>query len=338
MKERLNYLDILKGIAILCIVLLHYEDGIFPECINIIIGSFMITAFYVNTGILYAIKSEKPTLRKLATKRFKGLIKPYIWFSILILLFDSILWLFKEQSTLFLLKELFYTITLRGIGTLWFLPVLYIAELIFIRSLSHKCWIIIVISSIAYLLLYGWLVQNDLLSQFSDIQNAMLSSLFLTINRIIIAIGIIEISFIIEKRYGKILHNTAKRGLLWGVLFVMIGVVLICKFNFSILYIIDWVRKMIAYVLLPYGLSLILYTTKQSCITQILSFYGRNSLIVMATHYSFLLSICTLVNKYWGTGGNLMGIASLIYFIISVIIEIPIIYLVNKHFKFLIGK
>lgn len=335
MKERLNYLDTLKGIAILCIVLLHYENGIFPKYINTIIGTFMITAFYVNTGILYAVKSEKTDIRNLVTKRFNQLIKPYIWFSILILLFDSILWLFKEQSTIFLLKEFFYTITLRGIGTLWFLPVLYVAELIFVRSLSHKYWTIIV-SSIGYLLLYGWLVQNNILLQFSDIQNAILSSILLTINRIIIAIGTIGISFIIEKRYGEALHSDTMRSLLWGGLFAMIGIVVILiSLN---LYIADWVRKMIAYVLLPYGLSLILYTTKLSCITQTLSFYGRNSLIVMATHYSFLLTICTLFNKYWGTGGNLMGIASLIYFVISVIVEIPIIYLVNKYFKFLIGK
>lgn len=59
MKERLNYLDTLKGIVILCIVLLYYEDSIFPEYINTLIGSFVITAFYVNTGILYAVKLEK---------------------------------------------------------------------------------------------------------------------------------------------------------------------------------------------------------------------------------------------------------------------------------------
>lgn len=87
----------------------------------------------------------------------------------------------------------------------------------------------------------------------------------------------------------------------------MIGGILICKFNYPNLYIADWVRKMMVYILLPYGLSLILYTTKQSCIIQILSFHGRNSLIVMVAHYSFLLTICTLFNKYWGTGGVSYG-------------------------------
>lgn len=337
MNERLNYLDTLKGIAILCIVLLHFEDGVFPKYINTIIGFFMITAFYVSTGIIYAVKSESPDIRSLVVKRFNQLIKPYIWFSILILLFDLILWLFREQSTTFILKEFFYTITLRGIGTLWFLPVLYIAELIFVRSLSHKCWIIIV-SSIGFLLLYGWITQNNILMKFSDIQSAMLSSILLTIYRIIVAVGTIGGSYIIEKCYGKFLHSSAKRSLLWGVLFVMIGIAVIYISNFQIIYLVDWVRKMIAFVMLPYGLSLILYSIKQSCITQALSFWGRNSLIVMATHYSFLLTICTLFNKYCGTGGDLTGKVSLIYFVIAVIVEVPIIYFVNKYLKFLIGK
>lgn len=59
MQQRLYYLDILKGIAILCIMLLHYEDGVFSPQLNNVIGSFMITAFYVNTAILYTAKDRK---------------------------------------------------------------------------------------------------------------------------------------------------------------------------------------------------------------------------------------------------------------------------------------
>lgn len=39
-----------KGLSILCIVLLHYGLGAFPNQINVFIGSFMITAFYVTSG------------------------------------------------------------------------------------------------------------------------------------------------------------------------------------------------------------------------------------------------------------------------------------------------
>lgn len=47
MKERLRYLDISKGIAIICIVLLHYDNGVIPLRANVFIGSFMISLFYV---------------------------------------------------------------------------------------------------------------------------------------------------------------------------------------------------------------------------------------------------------------------------------------------------
>lgn len=48
--QRERYIDIVKGLAILCIVLLHYENGLFPTKVNVFVGSFMITTFYVTAA------------------------------------------------------------------------------------------------------------------------------------------------------------------------------------------------------------------------------------------------------------------------------------------------
>ena len=34
--QRERYIDIVKGLAILCIVLLHYENGLFPTKVNVL--------------------------------------------------------------------------------------------------------------------------------------------------------------------------------------------------------------------------------------------------------------------------------------------------------------
>ena len=52
---RERYVDIAKGIAILCIALLHYENGIFPQQLNTFIGSFMVSMFYVASGWISAL-------------------------------------------------------------------------------------------------------------------------------------------------------------------------------------------------------------------------------------------------------------------------------------------
>ena len=44
-------IDQLKGLAIICITLLHFEAGLIPADINTWIGSFMITAFYFTCGL-----------------------------------------------------------------------------------------------------------------------------------------------------------------------------------------------------------------------------------------------------------------------------------------------
>ena len=51
-ENRERFLDIAKGIAIICIVLLHVEEGVIPTSLNTFIGSFMISMFYITTGWL----------------------------------------------------------------------------------------------------------------------------------------------------------------------------------------------------------------------------------------------------------------------------------------------
>ena len=134
---RLLYIDILKGWSILCIVFLHFETGVIPGWLNAWIGNFMIAAFYFTSGWLSGIKPKDITLKELAKKRWQTLGKPYIYFSILILLFDIILWVAGHYDIKYIAREIFKTITLRGIGTLWFLPSLFGGEIIF-RFLHNK--------------------------------------------------------------------------------------------------------------------------------------------------------------------------------------------------------
>ena len=127
---RHRYIDIVKGLSILCIVLLHYEVGVFPKELNIFIGSFMITAFYVTSGWLDAMGSKAISIKEYTRKRFQQLGKPYIYWSVIILMFDLILCLFNYYDAQYLAKEIYKTITLRGIGTLWFLPALFFGGII----------------------------------------------------------------------------------------------------------------------------------------------------------------------------------------------------------------
>ena len=67
--QRERYIDMAKGLAILCIVLLHYENGLFPTEVNTFVGSFMISMFYVTSGWLMASRKNISTTKELLQKR-----------------------------------------------------------------------------------------------------------------------------------------------------------------------------------------------------------------------------------------------------------------------------
>lgn len=90
-KQRERYIDMVKGLSILCITFLHYEQGILPQCINIFIGSFMITAFYVTSGWVSAMHPVQRSSKEIIKKRWKQLGIPYLWWTAIILVFDLIL-------------------------------------------------------------------------------------------------------------------------------------------------------------------------------------------------------------------------------------------------------
>ena len=73
---RLLYIDILKGIAILCITLLHFESGFFPAWLNSWIGNFMISAFYFSTGWITGTKKKEITVKDLFYRRLNSLGNP----------------------------------------------------------------------------------------------------------------------------------------------------------------------------------------------------------------------------------------------------------------------
>ena len=87
---RIETIDCLKGLAILCITLLHFESGIIPSDVNTWIGLFMISAFYFSVGWIAGIKKSETKPKDLFFKRLHQLRIPYLWFSAAILLFDLI--------------------------------------------------------------------------------------------------------------------------------------------------------------------------------------------------------------------------------------------------------
>ncbi len=203
--HKVDYIDVYRGISILCITLLHYEQGVFPAWLNVFIGSFMIAAFYLVSGWVMGQKEEQPKTSILVKKRLKSLGVPYLSFTIILLCFDLILCIFNYYDIYFVAREVYKSITLRGIGTLWFLPALFFGEILLSLIIKRRWWwqLLLLLAALAYASGYGYWCAN-----FRNLSDAtqIIDAPFRTINSALQAFVILLYSYYASlwyKRYVK---------------------------------------------------------------------------------------------------------------------------------------
>ena len=126
MKEKINYIDYSKGIAILFVIFGHVYSG--NNIATTWIYSFHMPLFFIISGFLLKLNKNKDT-KSMILKKFKSLMVPYILFSIINIVG---FYLIKDLSYEVFKGNIFNTITLFGIGALWFLPALFISETLFL--------------------------------------------------------------------------------------------------------------------------------------------------------------------------------------------------------------
>ena len=135
LKIRNPILDLMKGIAICLVVLGHHEN-----ILTNYIYSFHMPLFFLLSGIVH--KNEE-NLKYFVKKKIKNLLVPYFLYSISLF----IIWFFigkhygmalkEEISTKSVLLGIIYSanlgerISLNVVGPLWFLPCLFIVEILF---------------------------------------------------------------------------------------------------------------------------------------------------------------------------------------------------------------
>ena len=335
-KKRLDYIDATKGVAILCITFLHFEQGVIPAWLNLWIGMFMISAFYVTSGWVTGINNWSITAKEVLKKRIRQLGIPYLWFSLLIIIFD-ILWVaLGLMESGILLRDIYKTVVLRGIGTLWFLPVLLIGEYIFtLIKNSKQRWMWAAIGLAITLLvnhLYNsyWLPIRDNCELYKILDAPMQP-----IVRGLYAWPIIAIGYLLGKRWGKSIMEVKKFWLLsTSALLFAISFILIIEPPFNIYYI----NGLLSNTLPAIAFMCLFAVFTKGIITRFFTYWGVNSLILMCTHVSITLEILMAFDKYILHHLTSEGPKTIIYFVICIILTYPLVYLFNGKLKFMLGR
>lgn len=335
-KKRLDYIDATKGVAILCITFLHFEQGVIPAWLNTWIGLFMISAFYVTSGWVSGISNRSLRPKELLKKRIKQLGVPYLWFSLLIIAFDTLWVLLGFMEKGILLRDIYKTIVLRGIGTLWFLPVLVIGEYIFALIRNTKRFWLWGAIGLAITLVVNFVYNTYWLpiSENSELHR-IIDAPMQPIVRGLYAWPIIAIGFITAKKWGyRIIKENKMKLFAISALLFAISILLVVKPTFNIYYISGVLNNT-----LPAIAFMCLFAVfSRNMITSFFSYWGVNSLILMCTHFSITMEIMKTFDRMVLHCPAFEGPRTLIYFATGVLLTYPMVFLFNGPLKFMIGK
>lgn len=250
---------------------------------------------------------------------------PYFVFEILFAVYLCISRYLAEGLTIdFVIKKLLVIISFSGLHTTWFLPCLLLTEIIFSISIraGKQCCVSVMISS----MLIGLLISES-------------SGYSVVFFRSLIACGFFAIGFTanqwwMHEQYPAIVVLSV---IIYGFSAVRNGLVSIadCSYGNTGLFILNALLG--SFILLQ--LSIWLHRdSKQTRIISGLEYIGRNSMIVLCTQ-SFVIEAVRLVDHklfhsilpqlgYW---------EGLVFCIIIVLTEIPIIVISRKYFPYLFG-
>ena len=363
MTKRITYFDLAKGLGIILVVLGHISD--ISEELRGWISSFHMPLFFVIAGMLIYVKNEEKLPGKdIIVKKFKGIIVPYLWFSLIYVPIDIMNLFIHNVDKHTFIQNLLSSVTFSGISVMWFLPALFLGELFALAiikatvdkfgsrdNLLHiKIAILIslAISIISYLV---WKPMGEL---YSANEGSYLYATLLGFVRVFFR-GLILSSFVVfgygfQATLSKIdSKNDSSEGisktriitLVVGVVLFLVNVLLslingcvdthflILK-NIPAFYVCACLGS-VSLILICKGIGSIKY----------LEYFGKNSLIIMATHLQcYILYIGVLfgvrVNQYVTHAKSYVYAFNVV--VVTMIIEVLVIEIINRFFPFVVGK
>ncbi len=342
-----------KGIGIFFVALGHMED--ISTGTRIWISSFHMPLFFIISGILMAVKNEPSNnLSFSVKKRFRGIIIPYLWFSLSYFVIDILnlnvvhnidLHTFIEDT---IDSAIFY-----GMSVLWFLPALFLASVGFLflkKKLPDKMLIplLLVFALVAYLIK----------KQFEGIYELNADSFVITtlikivyiILRSVIAQSFVGYGYYLKRLYDRILDRSEKaRGIMekrigafvTGAAFLAVNIIIALNsecydfrnmlFNNIFLY----------YIAAFAGCFGFVFIFKALIPIRIITYFGRNSMIVMACHINYYIlyagiKLAWLVDSFNTHAKHYVFVAvtMITVFALSAIV----IEAINRFFPFVLGK
>ncbi len=343
-KQRLDWLDVLKCIAMFAVVAGHAANGETPDTLKYYIYSFHMPLFFIISGMSFYLQTSRReySLPEMFLNKCRTLLWPYLIFNLLFLplwfcyfkLFDP-----SAGSIPSLLVAILYSNhswSSLPISASWFLTVLFLATiLLFIvmkackgsdRLLFIICMLLGIGGYIISLfdsvnLLYPWHLSTV------PIASMLLMFGYLFMKHIDTFDGIIF--------RGK--EKSASRALILAAWIVgaFIAGMAFARFNVKVSMSLHHYGNFILFLGAVIAFSLIFYILSRIIPPfGILKFIGRNTIVYLCTHELCIIAMTVLSPATNSFVTHYPVLAALVIFIVL----IPVAYVVERWLPFLIGR
>jgi len=358
---RLHWIDALKGIGIIFVVLAHHS---LPIALDTYIFSFHMPLFFFISGFLFDFGKYSESAAGFVKGRFRSLIVPYFCFALLTCLFYFLLDTgfqpgvtnieFFENSALYGIYSILYALgpLVSYNPPLWFLSCLFVTELLFYgfaKKYYGKTGKLILWLTAAGIVGYLYSVYVPFrLPWNADV--ALAAVVFYGAGNLFRKFTEQGADF----GFGSSLNSGSwfrekilrAENFFPGV-FILLNLLYLGyllefpttdKLNMNVL---KYGSFFSLYVLAFSGIFTFVYLFKKIGSSKILEYYGRNSLIVLALHFPLkdvltkltLLSLGVELEYFYY---NLAFALSLT--VLNLICLVPVIFIINNYFPFILGK
>ncbi len=349
--QRVNYLDEAKAVGIIFVVVFHVlgtlintdKKAFMPYVIRYIV-TIALPIFFIVSGMLFYFKRpDKKTIKEVAGRKAKGLLTPYVCFSVILILSYIVRCIAGDRamSKGIVIKAVISFITFRGFSVFWFLPVLFLAELAYTflyKKVNYliRCILIIglTIALLAVCPVYSKPVWESSYLYFT------LGSLLLVVGRTCLALGFLLMGYMlmhIMTKYNpsKIITLVVGLILLAGQYFVsyMVGGTNINVLSFGNSYFF-----FLSAIVGSYGVILTLRSLPDM---KVLKFIGSHSLTIMVTHMDFGVLALSMSIAYrciaYIPRAKVLCLYGMIFGIIS-LMELVLIFIFDRYLYKLLGQ
>lgn len=315
LTKRIEYIDLMKGICIILVIMVHCDITYPWEKLDIMIKNFRIPLYFFLSGLFF---KKYDCFEDFLIRKVNKLVIPYVFFSVVPFCFGY--YIYND----FTFESIIPIIVTPYNYPLWFLRCLFITYIIYyilsqIDILERKKiykFICILLLSYLFFKLNIFLHNTD---SFHTIKSILCGSNFIAA---IIALPFFFIASILRRKGILNIYLTMKARAILTILFFCLWIITDTRVDF---YASDFGKNFL--FLYPSAIGgigiiwLISYTLKK---LPYISYVGRYSLIALGTH----IFIKTMI-------GYFLGINEGFYLLIMILILLPIfIYLLKKYFPY----